>query len=129
MRDIPERHRSIRAVFDYSWKMLSEQEQDVLMRLSVFRGGWRVDESERVVGANRFHLRRLIDKSLVRHMGDERYDLHELIRQYASGKSCKHSGFENRRPINVMRKPTFSFVRISMESTEIRNAGQRHISI
>lgn len=93
MRDIPERHRSIRAVFDYSWKMLSEQEQDVLMRLSVFRGGWRADEAEKVAGANLPLLRTLIEKSLVRSTGQRRYDLHELIRQYAAEK-LREKGLE-----------------------------------
>ena len=37
MRDIPERHRSLRATFDHSWKLLSARERDVLSRLSVFR--------------------------------------------------------------------------------------------
>lgn len=94
MRDIPERHRSIRAVFDYSWKMLSEQEQNVLMCLSVFRGGWRSTEAEIVAGASLPLLRTLVDKSLVRSMGQGRYDLHELIRQYVAEK-LRESGLEN----------------------------------
>jgi predicted ATPase/DNA-binding XRE family transcriptional regulator len=93
MRDIPERHRSIRAVFDYSWKMLSEQEQNALMRLSVFRGGWRIEEAEAVADANLLRLRALLDKSLVRSMGEGRYDLHELIRQYATER-LHESGLE-----------------------------------
>lgn len=93
MRDIPERHRSIRAVFDYSWKMLSEQEQNVLMRLSVFRGGWRAEEANTVAGANILLLRALVEKSLIRSTGNGRYDLHELIRQYAAEK-LRDSGLE-----------------------------------
>ncbi len=93
MRDIPERHRSIRAVFDYSWKLLSEQEQETLMCLSAFRGGWTVNESQAVAGANLPRLRVLIDKSLVRPAGNGRYDLHELIRQYAAEK-LRESGLE-----------------------------------
>ena len=84
VRNIPERHRSIRAVFDYSWKLLSAAEQDALMRLSVFRGGWTVDESTPVAGATLPVLRSLVEKSLVRAAG--RYDLHELTHQYAAEK-------------------------------------------
>ncbi|MCB0209161.1 MAG: tetratricopeptide repeat protein, partial [Anaerolineae bacterium] len=40
LRDVPLRHRSMRAVFDHSWDLLSESEQAVFSRLSVFRGGW-----------------------------------------------------------------------------------------
>ena len=39
-RDIPERHRSMRAVFDYSWKMLSDDDRSTFTLLSVFRGGF-----------------------------------------------------------------------------------------
>ncbi|MCA9906908.1 MAG: diguanylate cyclase, partial [Anaerolineae bacterium] len=86
VRNVPERHRSIRAVFDHSWQLLSPAEQNALMRLSVFRGGWTVDESEPVARAGLPLLRSLIEKSLVRSAGDGRYDLHELIRQYAEEK-------------------------------------------
>ena len=41
-RDVPERHRSIRAVFDHSWSLLTADEQAVFPRLSVFRGGFHI---------------------------------------------------------------------------------------
>jgi len=40
LRDVPARHRSLRAVFDHSWDLLSKAEQAVLSRLAIFRGGW-----------------------------------------------------------------------------------------
>jgi predicted ATPase/transcriptional regulator with XRE-family HTH domain len=86
VRNMPERHRSIQAVFDVSWNLLSESEQNALMRLSVFRGGWLVEQSAVVADANLLLLRRLVDKSLVKVRPDGRYDLHELIRQYALQK-------------------------------------------
>ena len=93
VRNVPERHRSLRAVFDHSWQLLSPEEQDALMRLSVFRGGWAVDESAPVAGATLPVLRGLMEKSLVRRLGDGRYDLHELTRQYAAEK-LRESGHE-----------------------------------
>lgn len=84
VRNIPARHRSMRAVFDHSWRLLSPVEQDVLMRLSVFRGGWMLDEAESVAGATLSILRSLAEKSLVRASGQGRFDMHELIRQYAA---------------------------------------------
>ena len=38
MRDIPQRHQSIRVVFDATWQMLNDEERNAFMRLSVFRG-------------------------------------------------------------------------------------------
>lgn len=40
LRDVPPRHRSMRAVFDHSWKLLTEPERILLSRLAVFRSGW-----------------------------------------------------------------------------------------
>ncbi|HEY5730795.1 MAG TPA: tetratricopeptide repeat protein [Anaerolineales bacterium] len=82
-RDMPERHRSLRAVFDHSWILLSEKEQDVLRRLSVFRGGFLRDAAEYVAGASLALLSSLISKSLILRTKAGRYDLHEIVRQFA----------------------------------------------
>jgi len=83
MRDLPERHRSMRATFDHSWKLLSTEEQSVLSRLSVFQGGFDRTAAQQVAGASLPLLASLSDKSLVRRTESGRYDLHEVIRQYA----------------------------------------------
>ena len=82
-RDVPQRHRSIRAVFDHSWNLLSNEEQKVMRRLSVFRGGFTRDAAEQVAGGTLHILSSLVDKSLIRRNEARRYDLHELVRQYA----------------------------------------------
>src|SRR5262245_29960769 len=51
LRNVPERHRSMRAVFEHSWNLLSEQEQHVLGRLAIFREGFRREAAEQVAGA------------------------------------------------------------------------------
>jgi tetratricopeptide (TPR) repeat protein len=87
-RDIPERHRSITAVFDQSWKLLTPEEQRVMRQLSIFRGSFMRRAAKRVVGASLPVLFSLVDKSLVQH-GDAhagRFELHELIRQYAAAR-------------------------------------------
>jgi predicted ATPase/transcriptional regulator with XRE-family HTH domain len=83
MRNIPERHRSIRATFDHSWKLLSDEERMVLCQLAVFQGGFDRVAAQQVAGASLLLLASLCNKSLVRRMEDGRYDLHEVIRQYA----------------------------------------------
>ena len=96
-RDLPQRHHSMRAVFDYSWHLLSAKEQNVMMRLSVFRGGFTRHAAVQVSGANLPVLSILVDKSLVRHNRDNRYDLHELIRQYSQGWLMRSGDFEDAR--------------------------------
>ena len=86
MRDAPERHRSLRAVFDHSWGLLSDVEKTVLAQLSVFRGGFDLEAADRVAGASLPVLASLLDKSLIRSSGRGRHDLHELLRQYAHDK-------------------------------------------
>ncbi len=84
-RDVPERHRSLRAVFDSSWVLLSEEERRVLVRLSVFRGGFRQEAAEEVAEAGAGFLAALVDRSLLRR-GEERYEMLEVVRQYAAEK-------------------------------------------
>ena len=86
VRNIPARHRSMQAVFDASWQLLTEAERDALMRLSVFRGGWRVAEATAVAKATLFLLRGLVEKSLVRVGKNGRFHIHELTRQYAAAQ-------------------------------------------
>jgi predicted ATPase len=88
-RDIPARHRSMRAVFEHSWKLLTEEEQRVLLRLSVFRAGFQREAAEQVAETTLAVLSALIAKSLVRRSGAGRYDLHELIKQYAANQFAK----------------------------------------
>ena len=90
-RDIPERHRSMRAVFEQSWQILSLEERQILSRLSVFRGGFGRYAAERVAGASLMVLSSLVTRSLVRRTETGRYDLHELIRQYAAFKLSEDS--------------------------------------
>ncbi len=80
------RHRSIVSVFEPSWNLLSSGERRVFQQLSIFRGGFRREAAERVVGATLTHLATLVDKSLLRYDGAGRYDMHELVRQYAAMK-------------------------------------------
>jgi predicted ATPase/DNA-binding SARP family transcriptional activator len=88
LRDLPVRQRSMRAVFDHSWKLLTEREREVFRALSVFRGGFAAQAAETVAGASLHDLRSLVDKSLLQRdpQPEGRYEMHELLRQYAADK-------------------------------------------
>ncbi len=84
-RDLPRRLRSIRAVFDHSWKMMTQAEAEVFAKLCVFRGGFTREASRAVAGADLHILVQLTNKSLVQRDADRgRYLIHELLRQYAA---------------------------------------------
>ncbi|MHB8625602.1 MAG: LuxR C-terminal-related transcriptional regulator [Aggregatilineales bacterium] len=91
LRNVPERHRSLQAVFEQSWNLLDAAEQAVLMRLSVFRGGFDREAAEQVAGASLSLVAGLADKSMIRLSASGRYDLHELVRQYVADKLL-HAG-------------------------------------
>ena len=94
--DIPERHRSLRAVFDYSWNLLTEEEKRVLEKLSLFKGGFPREAAEQVAGANLSMLSLLVGKSLI-HRSDAqagRYEQHELVRQYATVRRLEENSQE-----------------------------------
>lgn len=94
--DVPQRHRSIKAVFDHSWSLLSEPERTLLKRLSVFQGGFTREAAIRAMEASLHMLSALVDKSLLRfNRNPDRYDLHELIRQYAFAQL--HANLEEER--------------------------------
>lgn len=85
--DTPDRHRSIRAVFDYTWRLLNPDEQRVFAALSVFRGGFTREAAEAVAMASLRDLANLAGKSLVTPNSDSsRYSVHELLRQYAQAE-------------------------------------------
>jgi predicted ATPase/DNA-binding SARP family transcriptional activator len=85
-----DRHKSLRAVFEHSWKLLSTQEQAVLRKLAVFRGGFRREAATVVAGASLRILAELADKSLLSVGPDGRYDRHPLIYGYTRKELVKH---------------------------------------
>jgi non-specific serine/threonine protein kinase len=92
-RAAPRRQQTLRAVFDWSYDLLSDAEKALLNRLSVFSGGWTIEAAEQVCSGDGIetwemldHLTALTDKSLVvaeERNGATRYWLLETVRQYA----------------------------------------------
>jgi predicted ATPase/DNA-binding SARP family transcriptional activator len=85
-RDAPPQHSSLRAVFEHSWQLLSEDERRAFRGLGVFCSGWDAEAAEAVAGAGLPLLLSLVDKSLLRAVAAERFDVHEVLRQYAREK-------------------------------------------
>jgi len=96
------RQQTLRALIDWSYSLLTEEERILLRRLSVFAGGWTLEAAERVcesveVWEQPPHsytptldlLAHLVDKSLVvfdQHESESRYRMLETIRQYSREK-------------------------------------------
>lgn len=86
VRNIPVRHRSMRAVFEHSWALLTSQEQKVFVRLAVFHGGFQLEAAHQVADATRPLLLALGEKSLVQLTPEGRFQLHELLKQFVKEK-------------------------------------------
>ncbi len=83
---VVDRHRSVRAVLDSSWRWLDDRERQVLRRLSVFVGSFSREAAVAVAGATLSSLLSLAEKSLIQRLPDTasgtRYHLHQVVRDY-----------------------------------------------
>jgi tetratricopeptide (TPR) repeat protein len=82
-RDSDPRQQTLRATIEWSYDLLSADERDLFVRLSVFAGGWTLDAAEIVAGADIDTLQSLVEKSLVRFLND-RYQMLATIREFAA---------------------------------------------
>jgi predicted ATPase/class 3 adenylate cyclase len=92
-RDLPPRHQTLRAAIDWSYRLLTGDEQTLFRRLAVFAGGCTLDAAEAVCApaggaadAVLDGIAALVDKSLLRRLeaaGEARLALLETVREYA----------------------------------------------
>ena len=85
-RDAPERHQTLRATIEWSYDLLEPRARDLFARLSVFSGSFPLEAAEEVCGAELDDLGTLVDYSLVKAIGDDRFFMLETIREYALEK-------------------------------------------
>ena len=86
-RDADPRQQTLRATIEWSYDLLSEEEQRLFARLSVFAGGCSYESAEEISGADPDTLQSLLDKSLLRKRESKlgpRYWMLETIREYTS---------------------------------------------
>jgi predicted ATPase/class 3 adenylate cyclase/Flp pilus assembly protein TadD len=81
-RDLPERHRTLRAAVDWSHSLLDPPGQEALARLGVFSGGFALGAADEICRVDVFALETLTEHNLVGHVGD-RFRMLETIRAYA----------------------------------------------
>ena len=82
-RDAPDRQATMRATIGWSYDLLPEPEQALFRRLGVFAGSFELEAAEAVCDADLDGLQSLIEKSLLRRDGQNRFFLLELTREYA----------------------------------------------
>ena len=85
-RDAPERQRTLRATIEWSYDLLDAASKELFARLSVFAGSFPLGAAEEVCGADLDDLAALVDSSLLKPIGDDRFLMLETIREYALEK-------------------------------------------
>jgi predicted ATPase/DNA-binding SARP family transcriptional activator len=101
----PARHRTLREAMDWSYELLSPEEQRLLAQLSVFAGGFTLDAVARVCAGGDEEialelLQRLVEASLVvaeEREGEMRYRLLETVREYAAERLAESGDAEAMR--------------------------------
>lgn len=83
---IAPRHRAFVAVFEQAWTLLTDEARIALRRLSIFRSSFTIEAAEYVTETSPSTLALLVNRCLIKRIGPTRYGIHELLRQFASGK-------------------------------------------
>ncbi len=87
LTDLPDRHRSMEAVFDATWRQLTQAEQSVFARLCVFQGGFTRLAAEQITGATIRQLAVMVNKAMIQYdTKTNRYRIHRLLHQFGSMK-------------------------------------------
>jgi predicted ATPase len=86
LRNRPERHQNLRAVFEHSWSLLTEPEQVIARRLAVLQGLFEAAAVEAITGSTRQQLGLLADKSFLQRRQTALFELHPLMRQFLAEK-------------------------------------------
>jgi len=93
MRNVPERHRSLRAVFNHSWQLLPIAERNAFTNLAIFSDGFSADQAAVVADVSKEILINLLNKSLIQQFEGQlegstqryrRYRMHPVLHQYAT---------------------------------------------
>jgi predicted ATPase/class 3 adenylate cyclase len=84
--DAPERQRTLRGTVEWSYRLLTADEQRLFARLAVFAGSFELEAAETICSADIDVLQSLVDKSLLRHGEDGRFFMLVTIKEFALEK-------------------------------------------
>ena len=123
LNDVTERHQSIRAVFEQSWSLISDEERQIFAALSVFQGGFSTDAAVDIAQTAPSMLISLMDKSFITSQQHGRLNIHELLRQFGAEKLASHpKRLKNARA----RHGQFFLSKLSASSDDMKNANQKN---
>ena len=101
-RDFPIAHRSIEAVFDHSWNLLSSDEKAALARLTIFPEAFDLEAASSVALVSPTSIQKLLDFSLLYRQEQDTYEIWSLMRPFAF-KKLEDSEFSGIEQSNLKR--------------------------
>ncbi len=114
-RDAPERQQTLEATIAWSYDLLDDRSKLLFARLSVFAGSFPIALAETVCDANLDTLATLVDSSLLKPVGDDRFLLLQTIREYARDRL-----FESGMAADVRLRHAEAFTELAEEAYEQR---------
>jgi len=117
-------HQTLSAVFEMSWVRLTLHEQSTLARIAIFKGGFEEEPVKEIFGINSHRLTSLLDKSLLRVSFQGRYDLHEIVRQFAEQKLMESGEWES--AVGSLSDYYLQFLNIQAQNFE---TGEQSVSL
>jgi transcriptional regulator with XRE-family HTH domain len=87
--DRPQRQQSLWNLFDYSWRMLSEAEQEAAIRLSILRGSFSKEAGMAIADCDPCILKRLLQSSFLGRTSNARLLIHPLVRQFLEQQALR----------------------------------------
>jgi predicted ATPase/DNA-binding CsgD family transcriptional regulator len=120
MHDVPKRQRSIRSVFASALRRLSDAPRTTFEKLSVCRGGFTLEAARMIATANLPTMQLLADRGMLRRTSTGRYEVHELLRQFAEERLQKSANFRSTSDAHSL---FYAVLLFNME-TELRSRRQ-----
>ncbi|HOP26608.1 MAG TPA: tetratricopeptide repeat protein [Candidatus Sabulitectum sp.] len=121
LSDLPERHRSLREVFRFSWNHLIPGERRVLASLSVFDSAFSLADALEVSSTSRTDLSILLGKSLLEKREDGLFRLHPLVRDFAWEKTAEVLSQEEKA--SLVRSHAERFLGLLLNDSEALQRG------
>ncbi|MEM7798446.1 MAG: tetratricopeptide repeat protein [Chloroflexota bacterium] len=102
-QDLPERHQSLRAIFDHTMQQLGAAEQTLLTQLGCFYGDFSLKDVLAIVGGSPLVLNNLIDHAVLQKRTDNRFGLHPLIGAFIKEKGAVEADLQSKHVNHYLR--------------------------
>jgi predicted ATPase/class 3 adenylate cyclase len=122
--DVPERQRTLRGTVEWSYQLLTADEQRLFAQLAVFAGSFALEAAEAVCSAELDVLQSLVDQSLLRHGEDGRFFMLATIKEFALEKL---RGLPDPSSLRRRRDDYFLGVAEELDARE-QHSGMRELS-